>query len=254
MKKAIKDLCLVLGFVSMTLAADASASQSNNNVSLENYDVENGLIGMNRDINTKLTKRMKSDKDIAELVGTSVEYLTWIKHISFKNTLLHGRRYYLISQLDKSNKKSRREIYNYLEEISETPLFCNLMPKDFATNYPGHPCLLSFITNRHGSYSNSRDFTRNCLLRMLDRIWEETAHNIKNFNEKVHADVDDQGNSMFAILGRLYAEAEDYPISAIFDVCAFGWHNVDLRMSGSNGKTLLAYLPADLISTIAFNE
>jgi hypothetical protein len=102
------------------------------------------VLGIERDIDIKLMECMKSDEDIVELVG---------------------RRYYIISQLDKLNKKS----YEDLKKISETPLFCNLMPKDFATNYPGHPCLLSFIAiGFNGSYGNSYMLMRICLFKMLE--------------------------------------------------------------------------------------
>jgi hypothetical protein len=35
---------------------------------LDEYNVFNGLIGMNRDINNKLTKYIKNDKDMIEVI------------------------------------------------------------------------------------------------------------------------------------------------------------------------------------------
>jgi hypothetical protein len=101
-KKMIKNFGLAMCFASLMLMANIAATEKSMCTSLakipdhiyngipltKEYEIKNGLLGMNRDINLRLVRKLSdkstSDKSIIELFGISSEYFEWKDHPLFK--------------------------------------------------------------------------------------------------------------------------------------------------------------------------
>jgi hypothetical protein len=84
MKKVMKNLGLVVGFTSVMVVADVEATNKAPSIVPKECEVENGLVGMKRDINMKLTKWLNNEQ-LVQLFGVSSEYFLWKKHFLFEN-------------------------------------------------------------------------------------------------------------------------------------------------------------------------
>ncbi|MDR2794551.1 MAG: hypothetical protein LBB12_02110 [Holosporaceae bacterium] len=225
MKKTTRTLGLVLGFAFTMSAADATTTTENNANEKSDkkteaikvpkkYEIKNGLIGVNRDINSTLTKYMKTE-DIRQLYGVDAIYCEWKKHFLFGKF-----------------RSKERERHIDISCFSSNSLLNNLILKDLVYSCPGYPCIFMLLLNKPQYQRNICFSAFGCLLK---KIWKNAKGNPKIFNEKLHEGVDKDGNDLFTFWAQiLFGFAKLNPKS--------------LEYFDNNESELLEYFDSKLIS------
>jgi hypothetical protein len=88
------------------------------------FEIDNGLIGMKRDINLKLSAYLKKDNDIRHLFGVSSDYVPWKRHFLFT-------KFHYEPQIVSHKNLKRLSHHTFQAEYSKTILrLKNKMPID----------------------------------------------------------------------------------------------------------------------------
>jgi hypothetical protein len=145
------------------------------------YEVINGTIGMNRDINMKLTKKL-NDKMIATLMDVSYEYFVWKDHFLFT-----------IFRIPTSSKRADKIVESMLNEghyhrsleiFSTIPILRTMKPRDLVIKCSDRENIIE-----------REDISREWVYLVFDNAWNICKKDPVAFSNDVNAIVDSIGNT-----------------------------------------------------------